>query len=87
MQHNLQNIKEKSGYFVRDSNDMLLVSLSLLANICQLANFDMQIQQTSTDEIMKDLQNQDKILNEDIVKRLDIIIKQNEEIIGSIAKR
>ena len=69
-------------------NSMFYVYLNLLANITQLANFDMQIQQTSTDEIMKDLQEQDKILNEQtevylkkIVEQNKIIIQQNKDIL------
>lgn len=73
---------------MNNDNNMFFVYLSLLANITQLANFDMQIQQTSTDEIMKDLQEQDKVLNEQtevylkkIVEQNEIIIMQNEEIL------
>lgn len=58
--------------------------LSYLANICQLASFEMNLEQTSTDEIMEDLQEQDKLLQEEIISRLDIIIKQNEEIIKKL---
>lgn len=67
-------------------------ALSVIANICQLASFDMNIQQTSSDDIMKELQHQDKILDEQINLYLKKIIEQNETIIklldnGSIAKR
>lgn len=74
-----------------DNNSMFYVYLSLLANITQLANFDMQIRQTSTDEIMKDLLNQDDILKEQtevylkkIVEQNELIILQNEEILNKL---
>lgn len=74
---------------MNNNNSMFYFYLSFLANITQLANFDMQIQQTSTDEIMKDLQRQDKILNEQteiylkkIVNQNELIIKQNNELLN-----
>lgn len=48
--------------------------LSLIANICQLADFDMNIKQISNDIIFQELQKQNK-------KYLQKIISQNEEII------
>lgn len=71
---------------MNNDNNMFFFYLSFLANITQLANFDMQIQQTSTDEIMKDLQKQDKMLEEQTNVYLKKIIKQNEEIIELLKK-
>lgn len=48
--------------------------LSLIANICQLADFDMNVKQISNDIIFQELQKQNK-------KYLQKIISQNEEII------
>lgn len=62
-------------------NNMFFFYLSVLANLCQLYDLNLNLSQTSNDEIMKDLQNQDKILQNDINKKLDIIIEQNEKII------
>lgn len=48
--------------------------LSLIANICQLADFDMNVKQISNDIIFQELQKQNK-------EYLQKIISQNEEII------
>lgn len=48
--------------------------LSLIANIYQLADFDMNVKQISNDIIFQELQKQNK-------KYLQKIISQNEEII------
>lgn len=53
--------------------------LSLIANICQLADFDMNVKQISNDIIFQELQKQDK-------EYLEKIIKQNEEIIKLLKK-
>lgn len=63
-------------------------SLSRMANLAQLINFEMNVQQLSNDDIMRHLLKQDKVLDEQtnmLQKQtndyLEIIIKQNEEII------
>ena len=60
--------------------------LSLIANILQVANFQMNIQQTSNDQLMKELQKQDQMLNEQTTNYLKKIIEQNEEIIHLLKK-
>ena len=60
--------------------------LNFLANLCQLADFQMNISQLSNDDLMKELQKQDKLLNENINKKLNTIIAQNEEIIELLRK-
>ena len=64
-----------------DNNTSFFFVLGVLANLCQLYDLNLNLNQTSNDEIMKGLQEQDKILQNDINYKLDIIIKQNEEII------
>ena len=54
--------------------------LSLIANICQLMDFQMNVSQLSNDDLMKHLLQQDKILDEQTNIYLKKIIKQNEEI-------
>lgn len=63
--------------------------LGLLANALQVANFQMNIQEVSNDEIMKHLLKQDKILDEqsnELQVQTNIylkkIIEQNQEIIS-----
>lgn len=79
---------------MNNNNNNAYFMLSIIANICQLADFDMNIKQISNDEIMKKLENQDKVLDEQTNIYLKKIISQNNEIIkllesitGSIAKR
>lgn len=48
--------------------------LAIIANICQLDSWQMNVAQSSNDDIMTELQNQDK-------EYLKEIIKQNNEII------
>lgn len=54
--------------------------LSLIANICQLADFDMNVKQISNDIIFQELQKQNK-------KYLQKIISQNEEIIKLLKRK
>ena len=61
---------------------MNLETLVVLANLCQLASFDMNLTEVSNDSIMKHLLQQDKILDEQTNDYLSKIVKQNEEIIS-----
>ena len=61
---------------------MNLETLTVLANLCQLASFDMNLTEVSNDSIMKHLLQQDKILDEQTNDYLSKIVKQNEEIIS-----
>ena len=61
---------------------MNLETLTILANLCQLASFDMNLTEVSNDTIMKHLLQQDKILDEQTNNYLSKIVKQNEEIIS-----
>lgn len=54
--------------------------LSIVANMCQLMDFQMNISQLSNDDLMKQLLQQDKMLDEQTNIYLKKIIEQNEEI-------
>lgn len=56
-------------------DDLFLIKLGYLANISQLFDLGLNISQTSNDELMRELQNQ----NENYFKR---IIKNQEKIIN-----
>lgn len=58
--------------------------LAILANICQVASFDMNITEVSNNEIMKHLLRQDKVLDEQTNDYLKKIIEQNEQIISEL---
>ena len=55
--------------------------LNLIANMCQLMDFQLNITQLSNDDLMKHLLQQDKVLDEQTNIYLKKIIEQNEEII------
>ena len=55
--------------------------LSLVANILQVLNFDLNLKQTSTDELMKYLQHQDSDYLNLCIEQNKKIIQQNEEIL------
>ena len=61
---------------------MNLETLAILANLCQLASFDMNLTEVSNDSIMKHLLQQDKILDEQTNNYLSKIVEQNKEIIS-----
>ena len=67
--------------------------LSLLANILQIANFQMNVEEVSNDELLKHLVKQDKVLDEqtrELQEQTNIylkkIIEQNELIITLLEK-
>lgn len=61
---------ENNNYFI----------LSIIANMCQLMDFQMNVSQLSNDDLMKHLLQQDKVLDEQTNIYLKKIIEQNEEI-------
>lgn len=64
------------------NNDNFYYLLSNLANVLQIANFQMNVQEISNDELMKYLQHQDNDYLKAIIEQNELIIKQNKEIIS-----
>lgn len=62
------------------NNDNYFV-LSIVANMCQLMDFQLNITQLSNDDLMRHLLQQDRVLDEQTNLYLKKIIDQNEEII------
>ncbi len=60
--------------------------LNLLANVAQLYDLQLNLEQIDNDTIFKELQHQDKILYEQTNVYLKKIIEQNEEIIRLLKK-
>jgi len=58
-----------------------LLLLNIIANVAQLLDYNMNLSQLSNDDIMRHLQQQDKLLNKEINQYLKEIIKQNDLII------
>ena len=65
-------------------NNYLL--LSLIADILQIANYQLNVEQTSNDQLMQELSKQDKMLNEQTNIYLKKIIQQNEQILTLLKK-
>lgn len=61
--------------------------LEVLANILQVANYQMLTEDASNNDIMKELQIQDKVLAEQTNIYLKKIIQQNEEIIRKLSNK
>ena len=61
---------ETDNYFV----------LSIMANMCQLMDFQLNVTQLSNADLMRHLLQQDKVLDEQTNVYLKKIIDQNEEI-------
>lgn len=55
--------------------------MNIVANMCQLVDFQMNLTQLSNDDLMKHLMQQDRILDDQTNNYLKKIIEQNKEII------
>ena len=68
-----------------NSNGSLYL-LEILANVLQIASYQMLQKDSSNNDIMKELQLQDKMLSEQTNIYLKNIIRQNEEILEKLNK-
>ena len=68
-----------------NSNGSLYL-LEILANVLQIASYQMLQKDSSNNDIMKELQLQDKMLSEQTNIYLKNIIRQNEEILKKLDK-
>lgn len=55
--------------------------LGVIANLLQIENYEMLLKDAKNNDIMQELQSQDKVLSEQINTYLKKIIEQNEEIL------
>lgn len=67
-----------------DNNSLFL--LEILSNILQIASYIMLQKDSSNNDIMQELQLQDKMLSEQTNIYLKNIIRQNEEILEKLNK-
>ena len=67
-----------------DNNSLFL--LEILSNVLQIASYIMLQKDSSNNDIMHELQLQDKMLSEQTNIYLKIIIRQNEEILKKLDK-
>ena len=68
------------------NNDSLFF-LEILSNVLQIASYIMLQKDSSNNDIMKELQIQDKMLSEQTNIYLKNIIRQNEEILKKLNKK
>ena len=55
--------------------------LNTLANLLQIENYNLNLKDATNTEINKHLEAQDRLLTDEILQKLDLIVEQNEEII------
>ena len=67
-----------------DNNSLFL--LEILSNVLQIASYIMLQKDSSNNDIMHELQLQDKMLSEQTNIHLKNIIRQNEEILEKLNK-
>ena len=67
-----------------DNNSLFL--LEILSNVLQIASYIMLQKDSSNNDIMQELQLQDKMLSEQTNIYLKNIIRQNEEILEKLDK-
>ena len=68
----------------KDNNSLFL--LEILSNVLQIASYIMIQKDSSNNDIMKELQLQDKMLSEQTNIYLKNIIRQNKEILKKLDK-
>lgn len=68
-----------------DNNSLFL--LEILSNILQIASYIMLQKDSSNNDIMQELQLQDKMLSEQTNIYLKNIIRQNKEILEKLNKK
>lgn len=70
-----------------DVNNDSLFLLEILSNVLQIASYIMLQKDSSNNDIMQELQLQDKMLSEQTNIYLKNIISQNEEILEKLNKK
>lgn len=68
-----------------DNNSLFL--LEILSNVLQIASYIMLQKDSSNNDIMQELQRQDKMLSEQTNIYLKNIIRQNKEILEKLNKK
>ena len=61
-------------------NDIFLERLSILANILQIENYAMNIEQLSNDDLMKELKSQNQDYLEEILRTQKLILERLDKL-------
>lgn len=71
---------------MQNKNIEFLDILSVISFCIAILNYQENLKQTSNNELLKELQKQDDIMNNQIIDKLNNIELQNEEIITLLKK-
>ena len=66
---------------MNSNNDLWNYMFTVYVGLIQMLDYSLNMNQTSNDELMKELQKQEQILDEQTHKYLKKIVEQNKEII------
>ena len=66
---------------MNSNNDLWNYMFTVYVGLIQMLDYSLNMNQTSNDELMKELQKQDQILDDQTHKYLKKIVEQNKEII------
>ena len=61
--------------------------LNVIANLLQIENYELLLKDANNNDIIKHLNQQDKILNEQTNDYLKIIVEQNKEILNILKRK
>lgn len=64
-----------------NNNLEILDVLSIISFVIAVLNYQENLKQTSNNELLKELQNQDVTMNDKIINKLKLIELQNKEIL------
>lgn len=70
-----------------NQNNIILNGLNTLANITQLESYKLLLKDANNNDIMRHLEKQDRVLDEQTQVYLKTIIEQNNEIIKLLKER
>ena len=66
---------------MNSNNDLWNYMFTVYVGLIQMLDYSLNMNQTSNDELMKELQKQEQILDDQTHKYLKKIVEQNKEII------
>lgn len=70
-----------------NQNNIILNGLNTLANITQLESYKLLLKDANNNDIMRHLEKQDRVLDEQTQFYLKTIVEQNNEIIKLLKER
>lgn len=71
---------------MQNDNFNVYFILNIIANLLQIADYQMNVSQLSNDDLMKELQKQDQVLDEQTNSYLKRIVENQEKILEILTK-